>query len=105
MGKRTEPVVNVKAIEASWIWQVQGACRGEDSTLFYYDDNERGDNKENKTATAKAICGTCKVKQECLAFALQINERYGIWGGTTPEERKSIKRRESRQRAKAQPES
>lgn len=97
---KIKPTISIKAIEASWIWQVQGACRGEDSTLFYYEDNERGDNKDNRTAAAKAICDTCKVKTECLEFALQIDERYGIWGGTTPEERYTIKRRRQRERAK-----
>ena len=33
------------------------------------------------TAAAKAVCGTCEVRQECLAFALRTGQRYGIWGG------------------------
>lgn len=97
---KLKPTVNIKAIEANWLWQAQGACRGEDSTLFYYEDNERGPSKDSRIAQAKAICDTCKVKTECLEFALQIDERYGIWGGTTPEERYTIKRRRQRERAK-----
>jgi WhiB family redox-sensing transcriptional regulator len=97
---KVKPTINIKAIEASWIWQANGACRGEDSNLFYYEDNERGDHKESRTIAAKAICGTCKVQTECLEFALQINERYGIWGGTTPEERNTMKRRRQRERYK-----
>ena len=93
---KIKSTINIKAIEASWVWQAQGACRDMDSNMFYYEDQERGPDKEQRIAKAKAICETCKVKTECLEFAIQINERYGIWGGTTEEERQSIKRRRQR---------
>jgi len=93
---KIKSTINIKAIEASWVWQAQGACRDMDSNMFYYEDQERGPCKEQRIAKAKAICETCKVKTECLEFAIQINERYGIWGGTTEEERQSIKRRRQR---------
>ena len=38
-------------------------------------------------AEAKAICGACPVRAECLESAMQSGERWGIWGGLTPEER------------------
>lgn len=97
---KVKPTINIKAIESSWIWQANGACRGEDSNLFFYEDQERGPSKDKRIASAKAICETCTVKTECLEFALQINEQHGIWGGTTPEERYTIKRRRQRERAK-----
>jgi len=40
---------------------------------------------------AKAICNDCWVKDKCLNFAM--NEREGIWGGTTPMERKRMRRK------------
>ena len=97
---KVKPTISVKAIEASWVWQAQGACRDMDSNLFYYEDQERGPAKEARIANAKAVCEGCKVKTECLEFALQINEQYGIWGGLTPEERYTLKRRRQRQKAK-----
>ena len=97
---KVKPTINIKAIETSWVWQAQGACRDMDSNLFYYEDQERGPAKETRIANAKAVCESCKVKKECLEFALQINEQHGIWGGLTPEERQSVKRRRQRQRVK-----
>jgi WhiB family redox-sensing transcriptional regulator len=46
---------------------------------------------------AKTICGTCNVRQRCLAFALDRRERDGVWGGATEKER----RRMLRQRRKS----
>jgi WhiB family redox-sensing transcriptional regulator len=36
---------------------------------------------------AKAICATCGVRKDCLAYALRIHEPYGIWGGMNEAER------------------
>jgi WhiB family redox-sensing transcriptional regulator len=35
----------------------------------------------------KAICGGCPVRTECLAYALDAGEPFGIWGGLTTDER------------------
>lgn len=54
--------------------------------------------KEDHTEDAKAICsGTydgkpCPLINDCLNFALVNNERYGVWGGTSPEERVTIRK-------------
>jgi len=37
-------------------------------------------------AVAKAVCSQCPVRKECLDYG--INETWGCWGGTTPQERK-----------------
>jgi WhiB family redox-sensing transcriptional regulator len=42
---------------------------------------------------AKAICNDCHMQELCLQFALSNNEKEGIWGGTTPIERRRIRRR------------
>ena len=39
---------------------------------------------------AKAVCRDCPVKQDCLEMALAEREHFGVWGGTTEVERKSI---------------
>lgn len=98
--KKEKPTINIKAITEEWSWQEQGACRNMDTSLFFYEDNERGPDKEARIASAKAICGTCTVRTECLEFALQIKEDYGIWGGYTPEERQSIRRKRQRNKTK-----
>ncbi len=40
---------------------------------------------------AKRICGSCIHKYECAEWGIN-NERHGLWGGLTVEERKSIRR-------------
>ena len=41
---------------------------------------------------AKSICKECEVRQDCLQFALETNERFGIWGGKSARERSLILR-------------
>lgn len=41
---------------------------------------------------AKAVCRTCTVRVECLQYAIDSNQEYGIWGGTTEEERRYMRR-------------
>lgn len=38
-------------------------------------------------ARAKAVCAGCTFLTECRDWAL-VREEFGIWGGTTPQERK-----------------
>lgn len=62
-------------------------------------DKERLDEHDTEEMEhAKAICkgtfdGTpCPLLADCLEFAVINNEKYGIWGGTDPEERKRIRK-------------
>jgi WhiB family redox-sensing transcriptional regulator len=41
---------------------------------------------------AKAVCRQCDVSQECLQYAIDSNQEYGIWGGLTEEERRYMRR-------------
>jgi hypothetical protein len=43
---------------------------------------------------SRLICATCTVGVECLAYALTDRDAraHGIWAGTTPKERKQLKR-------------
>lgn len=47
-----------------------------------------------RTERAKAICRTCTVRDECLRFALDTSQEYGIWGGTDEKDRQRIRRRQ-----------
>ena len=52
---------------------------------------------EDSTEARKICHGTddgriCPLIDQCLEFALVNNERFGIWGGTTPEERITIRK-------------
>jgi len=45
---------------------------------------------------AKANCAVCPVLTECLTGALERGEQWGVWGGMTTEERKSLRRKQQR---------
>jgi WhiB family redox-sensing transcriptional regulator len=72
-------------------WQFKGLCRGNHSYLFFAPTTvERKEERERRELKAKAICNVCPVKAECLEFALEIREPYGIWGSLTETERRQI---------------
>jgi WhiB family redox-sensing transcriptional regulator len=64
----------------NYSWQADASCRGVDSELFFPPT-------EDESGPAKAICQTCPVRLACLAFSLERNERFGVWGGLTEKER------------------
>ncbi len=72
-------------------WQLKAACRGPQARVFFPPSTfERKDEKFEREGRAKAICQGCSVRKECLAFALEIREQHGIWGGTSENERKAM---------------
>jgi WhiB family transcriptional regulator, redox-sensing transcriptional regulator len=66
-------------------WQKQAACRGLDPELFFPGSGGR-------SLTARAVCAACPVADECLDYALRLNEKAGVWGGTTWTERRKMAR-------------
>jgi WhiB family redox-sensing transcriptional regulator len=71
----------------AWEWQLDAACAGLDTSLFYQADNERGASVRRRELQAKAVCARCPVIQNCLRDALANHEPYGVWGGMSPDER------------------
>lgn len=68
-------------------WREAAACL-DNSTDFFPDPADIG-----SISAAKAVCATCPVAGECLTWAIETNQTEGIWGGHTPTERRSIRRR------------
>jgi WhiB family redox-sensing transcriptional regulator len=69
-------------------WQVDAACRGPQAVAFFPPSHpERKDERLSRESRAKSICAACPVRVECLAYALDIREVHGIWGGLTEAER------------------
>jgi WhiB family transcriptional regulator, redox-sensing transcriptional regulator len=66
-------------------WTEQAACADADPDIFF---PERG----KPTAPAKAICAVCPVRVECLEYALDASEKFGVWGGTSEKERRRLRR-------------
>jgi WhiB family transcriptional regulator, redox-sensing transcriptional regulator len=80
-------------------WRSAGACLSADPDLFF--PISSAGPGEQQIARAKMICAGCQVRQECLEFALAHDQVYGIWGGTTPEDRQRERRRKRRAAAAA----
>ncbi|MGV9267306.1 WhiB family transcriptional regulator [Kitasatospora sp. NPDC003701] len=81
------------ALDHRWNWQLDGACRSADSGLFFHPVGERGEAHDSRESAAKAVCAGCPVRRECLRYALEAHERYGVWGGLGENERLRLGRR------------
>lgn len=66
-------------------WQDQALCAQTDPEAFFPE-------KGGSTREAKRICQACGVRDECLEFALEHDERFGIWGGLSERERRRLKK-------------
>ena len=64
-------------------WQDDGLCAQADPEAFFPE-------KGGSTKRAKSICRRCPVKDECLKYALDNDERFGIWGGLSERERRDL---------------
>ncbi len=66
-------------------WAAFAACRERDPDVFFpvTADGER---------EAIRICRGCPVQLDCLEFALEAKIRFGIWGGATEKERRTLQR-------------
>lgn len=66
-------------------WMSSGLCAQTDPESFFPE-------KGGSVREAKAICASCDVRTDCLAYALDNEERFGIWGGYSERERRHLKR-------------
>lgn len=55
--------------------------------LWFPEDIPDPEKRELSIKAAKRICKQCPIRDACLSFALESNQRYGIWGGTEGHER------------------
>ena len=72
-------------LSADRAWQDQANCLGVDPDLFF---PERG----ASTREAKEVCRGCVVRNDCLEYALDNGEKFGIWGGLSERERRRLRR-------------
>ena len=64
-------------------WREQAACTDTDPELWFPPTG-------GSTARARAICGDCEARNDCLEWALRHRVTDGIWGGLSPEQRLRI---------------
>jgi WhiB family transcriptional regulator, redox-sensing transcriptional regulator len=67
-------------------WQADSLCAQTDPEAFFPE-------KGGSTREAKKICTSCEVRAQCLEYALQNDERFGIWGGLSERERRKLRKR------------
>ena len=67
-------------------WMRDGSCRHYPPGAFFPSDGVGVD-------AARAICGSCPVKAECLEYALDAKIDHGVWGGCSERERRRILKR------------
>ena len=82
----TGPIIQLisgESVELSW--QERALCAQTDPEAFFPE-------KGGSTREAKRVCSSCEVKVDCLEYALENDERFGIWGGLSERERRRLKR-------------
>ena len=71
-------------------WRCRAACRDTDPDLFF-PVGTTGPAVE-QIDSAKAVCQQCEAQLACLEFALATNQESGIWGGTSEDERRKLRK-------------
>ena len=76
---------------ADYSWRDEAVCRDTDPDLFF----PIGTTGQAllQIDRAKQVCNECTVQVSCLEFALETNQDSGVWGGTSEEERRDIRRK------------
>jgi len=64
-------------------WRAKAACKGMTDLFFPA--------KQEDVDAPKAICHTCPVERQCLAWALAHGEKFGIWGGVSERGRRRMR--------------
>ena len=69
-------------------WQAEALCAQTDPEAFFPE-------KGGSTRDAKRVCVVCPVREECLQYAMDNDERFGIWGGLSERERRRLRKQAS----------
>lgn len=88
-------------------WVPLAACAGVDPALFFPDDEDLPwtelarctevdpsiffPGKGEPAREAKTVCAGCEVRAECLEYAVDNGERFGVWGGLSERERRKVR--------------
>lgn len=66
-------------------WQADALCAQTDPEAFFPE-------KGGSTRDAKRVCSECPVREACLEYAMENDERFGIWGGLSERERRRLRK-------------
>ncbi|MFC4588142.1 WhiB family transcriptional regulator [Sphaerisporangium corydalis] len=80
-------------------WRHRAACRDVDPELFFPIGNTGP--ALMQIEEARQVCRACPVSEPCLKWAIESGQDAGVWGGLSEDERRALKRRTARARARA----
>ena len=66
-------------------WHQRALCAQTDPDTFFPE-------KGCSSRPAKRVCARCEAAAECLAYAMAHDERHGVWGGLSENERRTLRR-------------
>ncbi|MFI8191251.1 WhiB family transcriptional regulator [Streptomyces sp. NPDC085946] len=66
-------------------WQTEALCAQTGADFFFPEPG-------SSVREAKRICGMCAIRSACLEYALDHDERFGVWGGLSEKERLELRR-------------
>ncbi|PZH04254.1 WhiB family transcriptional regulator [Streptomyces sp. NTH33] len=66
-------------------WQDRALCAQTGADFFFPEPG-------SSVREAKRICGMCEMRSACLEYALENDERFGVWGGLSEQERRTLRR-------------
>jgi WhiB family redox-sensing transcriptional regulator len=66
-------------------WMVHAACKGKDSSVFYFEDT-------SPNHEARQLCISCPVRLDCLEYATEHEKDWGVWAGLTARVRLTLRR-------------
>jgi WhiB family redox-sensing transcriptional regulator len=79
-------------------WRHDAVCREADPELFFPVGSTGP--ALLQIEEAKAVCRRCPVMGQCLQWALESRQETGVWGGMSEDERRAMRRRAARHRAR-----
>ncbi|MFI7453272.1 WhiB family transcriptional regulator [Nonomuraea sp. NPDC049714] len=69
-------------------WSRSAACLDLDPELFFPISLQGAG--QSQVERAKAVCRGCPVRRPCLDYAISSGQTHGVWGGTDPEQRRTL---------------
>lgn len=83
--------IEPRSWDTNLTWRQDAECRDLDPNLFFPVGVTGA--AVDQIAAAKGICAGCPVRSECLEFAITTNQEFGVWGGTSEDERRVLRRK------------
>ena len=71
-------------------WRAEAACRSAEPDLFFPIGSTGP--AVDQIEAAKRVCNQCEAIEACLEFALATNQESGVWGATSEDERRKLRK-------------